>query len=117
MPAKPSSWSKFPTEEEPFRQYKYGSINFFLSADKEVTERQTYSFLEWASDIGGLFDAMRYMGMLLIGPFVSFTQKAKLLRFLFRFVPSLSFMQKKDLAMQQSSEGKDERLHWDVNRA
>ena len=39
LPAKPSSWSKFPTPENPLNKYKFGSVNLFFSADRTVTER------------------------------------------------------------------------------
>ena len=61
-----------------------------MSPDLEVTERQTYNLLEYLGDIGGLFDALRYMGIFILGPFVSFSLQSKLLNSLFRFVSSVS---------------------------
>ena len=88
MPAKPSSWSKFPTDENPWNKYKFGSVNLFLSAGKMITERSTYNILEWLGDVGGLFDALRYLGLFFVSPYVAFTYKAKMLFSLFRFVKS-----------------------------
>ena len=36
-------------------KYKYTSINLYQEHDLEVTERSTYSVLDWLGDIGGLF--------------------------------------------------------------
>ena len=33
-----------------------------------VTERQSYSILDWLGDVGGLFDALSPMGAFLVGP-------------------------------------------------
>ena len=44
--------------------------------------------------MGGLFDALRYLGLFMVSPFVSFSLKAKLLSSLFRFVESLSTKEK-----------------------
>lgn len=40
--------------------------------DQNVTERQSYSFLEWLGDIGGLYDALKLIGMFIVAPFTSF---------------------------------------------
>ena len=36
-----------------------------------VTERSTYSFLDILGDVGGLYDALRILGGLLVVPFAS----------------------------------------------
>ena len=56
--------------------------------DQNVTERQTYSFLEWLGDIGGLYDALRLIGLLMMSPFSSFFLKSELLSQVFRFTES-----------------------------
>ena len=63
--------------------------------DQNVTERQTYSFLEWLGDIGGLYDALRLIGLLTITPFGTFARKAMLLSEIFRFTESKRFADKK----------------------
>ena len=59
--------------------------------DQNVIERQTYSFLDWLGDIGGLYDALRLIGLFVVAPFSSFKQKAELLFHVFRFTKSLRF--------------------------
>ena len=56
--------------------------------DQNVTERQTYSFLEWLGDIGGLYDALRLIGLLMMSPFSSFFLKSELLSQVFIFTES-----------------------------
>ena len=62
----------FPSDKDPETLYKFCSMNLFFSPDTEVSERQTYSFLEWLGDIGGLFDALRYIFALIVYPFASY---------------------------------------------
>ena len=59
--------------------------------DKNVIERQTYSVLEWLGDIGGLYDALRLIGLLIITPFSSFALNAELLSQVYRFTASKRF--------------------------
>ena len=40
--------------------------------DQLVINRQTYSFLEWLGDIGGLFEALRFIGSFLVVPVSAF---------------------------------------------
>ena len=46
--------------------------------------------LEWLGDIGGLFDALRYIGILFVYPFVAFNLKSLLLTQIFRFIESFA---------------------------
>ncbi len=79
----PSSWSVFPTTENPTAKYKFTSLSLYVSADMEVTERDTYSLLEWLGDVGGLIDAMRYLGYIMITPITAFNMKIDLLTQIF----------------------------------
>ena len=79
-----SSWNKFPTAENPSRKYKFTSYEINLSADKKVINRETYSLLEWLGDVGGLIEALRFLGKLIAGPVTSFSLQATLLSALFR---------------------------------
>ena len=119
LPAKPSSWSKFPTEDCPDCKYKFGSVNLFMSADQQVTERQTYNMLEFLGDVGGLFDALRYIGIISISSFVTFSMRAKLLSSLFRFVASIHHDKEKlkEPEIEKMQKDKDSQLTWDLNRA
>ena len=53
-----------------------------------IWNRQTYSVLDFLGDIGGLFEALQYMGTAIVAPFSSFTLKVSLMVSLFR--PALS---------------------------
>ena len=50
-----------------------------LSTDMQVTERRAYSILEWLGDVGGLLDALRYIGYYLITPITAFKMRVALL--------------------------------------
>ena len=58
----PSSFNKWPTEEEPDNRYKISSVLITLDSTISQIERETYSSLEWLGDIGGLYDAMLLIG-------------------------------------------------------
>ena len=87
----PSSFNVWPTKEKPDTYYKIVSAFLTLSMDQNVIERQTYSFLDWLGDIGGLYDALRLIGLFVVAPFSSLKQKAELLFNVFRFTKSLRF--------------------------
>lgn len=80
-----SSWTAFPTVDEPGRRYKFTSVEVNFSPDLKTIYRQTYSALDWLGDIGGLNDAL----MLIIGaltlPVATFALKAKLLSSMFKY--------------------------------
>lgn len=97
---KPSSLTSWPTLENPRNTYKIGSIWLEMSPHVFVIERQTYSFLEWLGDIGGLFDALKIIGAVLTGPFAAFNLKVELLTEYFRFTPKSPH--KKDLSDDES---------------
>lgn len=59
----------------------------------QVTERQTYGMLELLGDVGGLFDALYYLGYTIVLPITSLLMKNALLLNLFssvNIVPSNS---------------------------
>lgn len=78
----------FPTTESPNNRYKYLSLELNLNLDRGSWNRQTYSFLDWLGDLGGLLDALFYLAQGLLIPFQSFTFNSKLLTTLIRFRPS-----------------------------
>ena len=49
-----------------------------LDQDSTVIERQTYSCLEWLGDLGGLYDAMRLIGLSIVYPVAFFAMKAEI---------------------------------------
>ena len=74
--------------------------------DQNVIERQTYSFLEWLGDIGGLYDALRLIGLLMMSPFSSFFLKAELLSQVFRFTESKQYAEKRERELEAAKKGK-----------
>ena len=45
-----------------------------LSSDREVNTRSIYTLLDWLGDIGGLLDALKYIGQMLMFPFFKFVR-------------------------------------------
>lgn len=82
--AQPSALRVWPTEEDPTPFYKLSSFWVEFGRSLTETERQTYSFLEFLGDIGGLFDGFRYIGGPLIAPIATFTLQSTLLFHAFR---------------------------------
>ena len=58
--------------------YKFSGISMMLDQDSTVIERQTYSCLEWLGDLGGLYDAMRLIGLSIVYPVAFFAMKAEI---------------------------------------
>ena len=48
--------------------YKFNSIFWELKQEVTTYERSTYSLLEWLANVGGLTDALKTIGTLIIGP-------------------------------------------------
>jgi len=84
----PSSWNAFPTEEDPFAQYKFCSVSFELDKNLRQINRQTYSFLDWLGDCGGLLDALYIIAEMLVGPVSAFALRSKLVSTLVKFQKS-----------------------------
>lgn len=91
----PSSMSQWPTKENPDVYYKVASTYVTLTMDQNVIERNTYSFLEWLGDIGGLYDALRLIGFFVLLPFFRYQVKAELLAHIFRFTESKHYAERR----------------------
>ena len=76
--------TRYPTRENPDELYKFVSFDIYVSLDSLVTERESYSLLEWLGDIGGLLDAQFYICRFLVGPIATFRLKSLLLSSVFR---------------------------------
>ena len=63
-----SSWSSFPTTDNPNTLYKYASVEINLNKNLRQTNRQTYSLLDLLGDCGGLIDILFFLGELFINP-------------------------------------------------
>ena len=79
--AAPSSWTNFPTKDEPNSKFKYTSMEIKMSLDLLTWMRQTYSLLDWLGDLGGLFDALWYVVSLIVRPASAFVLQTTLLTF------------------------------------
>ena len=69
-------------------KYKFSSVELNIAPLKQVINRQTYDFLSWLSDCGGLTDACLRIGKLVLKPFTSFNLGSFLLTTLFRVIPT-----------------------------
>ena len=72
-------------------RYKVTSLSLFTGKNLQVTSRSTYSILEWLGDVGGLFDMLKLIGAIIVGPIAVFTRKQTLLTEVFRYVTSLAY--------------------------
>ena len=76
--------TSYPTKENPDALYKFVSFDLYVTLDSLVTERESYSVLEWLGDIGGLLDALQYIGHFLVGPIATYSLKTLLLSSIFK---------------------------------
>ena len=65
-----SSWVHYPDK------YKFFSLNFVLSDEFIVTERETYDLLSFAGDVGGALEFLRIFASALFLPFSALRMKA-----------------------------------------
>ena len=80
-----SSWSKFPSEEDPRTRYKHVSVTINASADKRQISRTTYSLLDWVGDIGGLFDGLNTIVTFFLKPLAVYAMNTKVTQLTVRF--------------------------------
>ena len=73
-----TSFNVWPTKQDP-KTYKFNSYWFELGQTKKITERTTYSMLQWIGDVGGLFDGLKLTAQFIIGPIAAFTLNSQLL--------------------------------------
>ena len=60
--------------------------------DQKIINRETYSGLDYLGDLGGLFDAFRILGSILISPVVGFALNTRLLSSIFKAsIPGVEF--------------------------
>ena len=52
--------------------YKFVSGEFNVSIDLKNYSRETYSFLDWLGDLGGLIDILLILAKYIVGPFASY---------------------------------------------
>ena len=83
-----STWSEFPTEDEPFNKYKFVSFDVVRDSDLRKIQRKTYGIFEWLADIGGMSRAVFAVGNVLMGPLTAFQLHSLMAQFLVRVIPS-----------------------------
>ena len=71
----PTSWVNFPTTLEPNNKFKYASFDIYFSQDTQFWSRQTYSLLDFLGDLGGLYEAQKYIFGFLVSPISAFALK------------------------------------------
>ena len=71
-------------DEEPYNTFKYASFEIELNQDGVIWQRSTYSALDFLGDLGGLFDALRFIGETILSPFTHYALKVFLMANLFR---------------------------------
>ena len=74
--SQPSIYREWPTKTNSTLVYKLSSLWIEFGQSLTETERQTYSMLDLLGDIGGLFEALRYIGGMTIAPFSAFAMKS-----------------------------------------
>ena len=75
----PSYYYKWPTKEKPDALYKLTSLWLEQGPTKRIVERQTYNFLEWLGDVGGLFDGLLMILSVLMQPFAKYALRMVLM--------------------------------------
>ena len=78
-PPRPTSWLDFPTKENPHNRFKYASFDIEISQSVQYWNRETYHFLDYLGDLGGLLDALKVMALGFIMPFSAFAMRVHLL--------------------------------------
>ena len=60
-------------KDNPNGRYKFNSVWIEPSQDLVITERATYSILEWAGDVGGLFDGLCLIARIFVSPLATYS--------------------------------------------
>ena len=64
-------WVNYPTRDNLNRDYKFCGFEINKGHDLEIWNRNTYSFLDFLGDLGGLYDALQSVCLALVAPFSS----------------------------------------------
>ena len=90
MEPQPTAWNTFPTDDKPDAMYKFTSVSFEFNKDLRQINRQTYSFLDWLGDCGGLLDALHFIAKIFVSPLSIYALNSKLVSNLVHFKKSKS---------------------------
>ena len=84
----PSSWSTWPTADQPEAKYKHASLNINLSPHLVKWSRSTYSSLDYLGDLGGLYGSLHFVVGIILAPLSSFTLNSHLFSTIHRVKPA-----------------------------
>ena len=89
-----SSWSRFPTKDDPTARYKF--LSAYLSRDPDFRQiyRKTNGIADVLSSVGGLARSLIFFGNMLIMPYSNHAVYSLLSKILIRVVPSTEQNQK-----------------------
>ena len=73
-----SSWTNHP------KKYKFTGLELLYDNDVNLVARETYGFLEFLGDLGGLNEALRVAFGFILSPLTTFVLSAELMMSLFR---------------------------------
>ena len=76
-----SAWLDFP------KYYKYTGLELSLSFDQQVTQRETYDFLEYIGDLGGLFEGLTKIFTMILAPIVGYSLDSYIAQTIFMVKP------------------------------
>ena len=102
-----SAWATHPSVN-PAGRYKFTSANLYLDPRVLAFNRQTYDFLGWLGDIGGLIDAIYIILKIIMLPITTFNLKRFLLTIMFRLVPSTQSLAKENYKLTDNKLGQEE---------
>ena len=71
--------------KNPLGRYRYAGLEIDVSYDYIRTSRQTYGFLDWLGDVGGLMDALYFFFKAILLPYTTFREKSFLMSRIFHF--------------------------------
>ena len=69
-------------------KYKFTSVHLTLSKSVHHTNRETYAFLDWLGDVGGVQSILFLIGEVFVNPFTTYALNSLLVSKLVREKPS-----------------------------
>ena len=91
-----STWTNFPTPDDPKALYKFLSFSLDRNYDVALVTRETYGLLDCLGDVGGLYDALQLIAEVLLIPLTNYAYQSLLLNNIFH-----RKIDKKDLKIKQ----------------
>ena len=101
-----SSWDTFPTDDNPETFYKFFSVHLQLSKSLNNFTRETYSFLDWLGDCGGLYEGLFLLGSIFVSPVSEWALNSRLASTIVRVNPTTNIEVESDLFLSKSTRRK-----------